>query len=251
MRWTFLLPFLILLSRLPSYGQGGLRDTSITVVPLTLSYAYQLPTGDLAERFGANNNLGFSALVKFKSNYTLGLEGSFFFGNHVNERNMLSQVTTSDGRIVNQDGVPAQVFLFERGYTVMATVGRIIPVVGPNPNSGILLKLGGGYMRHKIRIESQNDVVPALEDEYVKGYDRLSAGPAMMLFVGYQHFGNNRLVNFMIGWEMNLGFTQQLRPFNFDTGHAADGQRRDGLNGLRFGWSLPIYRHVDDRIFYR
>jgi len=238
MRWTSLLSVLFTLWRLPSYGQGGLRDTSITIVPLTVSYAYQLPTGDLADRFGWNNNLGFSAMVKFKSNYTLGLEGSFIFGNHVNERSMLNELTTSDGRIVNQDGVPAQVFLFERGYTIMATVGKIMPVVGPNPNSGLLLKLGAGYMRHKIRIESQNDVVPALEGEYVKGYDRLCAGPAMMLFVGYQHFGNHRLVNFMIGWEMNLGFTESLRPFNFDTGRAADGQRRDGLNGLRFGWTL-------------
>ncbi|MFT3884098.1 MAG: hypothetical protein QM724_01330 [Flavobacteriales bacterium] len=247
-----LLPLMLALSAwMPSYAQGGLRDTTLTIIPLTLSYAYQLPSGDLANRFGANHNLGFSSMVKFTSNYTLGLEGSFLFGNHVNERNMLSELTTSNGRIVNQDGEPAQVFLFERGYTIMATVGKIIPVVGPNPNSGILLKLGGGYMRHKIRIETQNDVVPALEDEYIKGYDRLCAGPAMMAFVGYQHFGNHRLINFMIGWEMNLGFTRSLRPVDFASGRSLDGGRMDGLNGLRFGWTLPIYRHGDDRIYYR
>ncbi|HEX2615957.1 MAG TPA: hypothetical protein VHL57_00365 [Flavobacteriales bacterium] len=251
MRWTVLLPLLIVLSRLPSYGQSGIRDTSITIIPITLSYAYQLPTGDMADRFGWNNNIGLSTLVKFKNNYALGLEGSFFFGNQVNERTMLNGLTTSNGRIVNQEGEPAQVFLYERGYTILGVAAKIIPVVGPNPNSGILLKFGAGYMRHKIRIETQNDEVPAIEGEYLKGYDRLTAGPMLMLFAGYQHFGNSRLVNFMVGWELNLAFTQSLRPFNFDTGKADETNRRDGLNGLRVGWTLPIYRHVDDRIHYR
>ena len=53
--------------------------------------------------------------------------------------------------------------------------------------------------------------------------------------------------------QANRELTQRFdfKNTNFDTGRAADGQRRDGLNGLRFGWTLPIYRHVDDRIFYR
>ncbi|MCB0813173.1 MAG: hypothetical protein KDB87_08415, partial [Flavobacteriales bacterium] len=42
----------------PSYGQGDIRDTSIFMVPISLSYAYQLPNGDLSERFGANSNVG-------------------------------------------------------------------------------------------------------------------------------------------------------------------------------------------------
>lgn len=250
MRSSLFLAALAWLWQLSASAQGGLRDTSITMVPITLSYAYQLPTGELADRFGANNDLGLSAAVKFKSNYLLGLEGSFIFGNKVPDRSMLDQMATSNGVIVNQDGQPAQLLFFERGYTIMAVAGKVMPVVGPNPNSGILLKLGGGYMRHKIRIESQNDVVPALEGEYLKGYDRLTAGPAAMAFVGYQHFGNNRYINFLFGFEMNLGFTRSLRPFNFDSGRADDGLRFDGLNGLRFGWTLPLYRARDDRQFF-
>ena len=242
--WAFLF-------QAPSYAQRGIQDTSITIVPITLSYAYQLPNGDLGEQFGANNNLGFSASVKFKSNYSLGLEGSFIFGNKVTDRSMLSNLTTSNGVIVNQDGEPAKILLFERGYTVMAFAGKVIPIAGPNPNSGILLKLGGGYMRHKVLIESQNDVVPALEGEYLKGYDRLTAGPAAMFFVGYQHLGNNRFINFLVGFELNIGFTESLRPYNFDTGRADKSAHYDGLNGLRFGWTLPIYKARDDRQYYR
>lgn len=234
----------------PSHAQGGLRDTTILVVPISISYAYQIPYGDMALRFGANSNIGLSAGVKFKNNYYLGLEGSFIFGTKVNEANILQHLITTNGVIVDQDGKPATVVLYERGYTIMATAGKIIPIVGPNPNSGMFLKIGGGYMRHKIRIETQDAVVPALEGEYQKGYDRLCAGPMVMLFAGYQHISNNRFINFVIGWEVNLGFTNSLRPFNFDTGRSADGQRADGLNGIRFGWTLPLFHKGDDRILY-
>lgn len=246
----FLLAWAVLFQA-PSYAQSGIQDTSITLVPITLSYAYQLPNGDLGNQFGANHNIGLSASVKFKSNYSLGLEGSFIFGNNVTDRSMLRNITTGNGVIVNQDGEPAKILLFERGYTVMAFAGKVLSVAGPNPNSGILLKLGAGYMRHKVLIESQNDVVPALEGEYLKGYDRLTAGPAAMFFAGYQHLGNNRFINFMVGFELNIGFTESLRPYNFDTGRADTGTHFDGLNGLRFGWTLPIYKARDDRQYYR
>ncbi len=234
-----------------SYAQSGIQDTSIMIVPITLSYAYQLPNGDLGQQFGANNNLGLSASVKFKSNYSLGLEGSFMFGSNVKDRSILREMTTTNGVVVNQDGQPASILLFERGYTVVAFAGKVIPVAGPNPNSGILLKLGGGYMRHKLLIQTQNDFVPALEDEYIKGYDRLSAGPMAMFFAGYQHLSNNRYINFMVGFEVNVAFTESLRPYNFDTGRADTDTHFDGLNGLRFGWTLPIYKARDDRQFYR
>jgi hypothetical protein len=250
LRDLLLLPLALLLQA-PSYAQGGLRDTSLMMVPLTFSYAYQLPNGDMAERFGWNNNLGFSAAVKFASNYQIGLEAGFIFGNQVIDRSMLHEITTSNGVIVNQDGDPASILLFERGYTIMAVAGKLIPVAGPNPNSGILLKFGAGYMRHKVLIQSQNDVVPALEGEYLKGYDRLCAGPMTMLYAGYQNLSNNRYFNFSIGFEIDLGFTESLRPYDFDRGKASTDTRFDGLNGLRFGWILPIYHARDDRQYYR
>lgn len=234
-----------------SLAQSGIRDTSITLVPLTISYAYQIPGGDLAQRFGANSNLGISGSVKFKSNYSLGLEGSYIFGNKIVDRSMLKEMVTGNGVVVNQEGEPAGILLFERGYTVSVFAGKVIPVVGPNPNSGILLKLGVGWMWHKLLIQHQNDVLPALEGDYLKGYDGLAAGPMGTFFVGYQHLGNNRFINFMVGFEMNVAFTHSLRPWDFAKGKADDGSRVDGLNGLRFGWTLPIYKRRDHREFYR
>jgi hypothetical protein len=245
-----LLAALALLSEAPSYAQGSLQDTSITVVPITLSYAYQLPGGALDVQFGANHNIGLSASVKFKSNYMLGLEGAFIFGNNVKDKSMLRNLATANGVVVNQDGDPATILLYERGYSILAFAGKVVPIAGPNPNSGILLKLGGGYLRHRVLIESQNDVVPALEGDYLKGYDRLRAGPMAMAFVGYQHLGNNRFINFVVGFEMNLAFTKAMRPYQFDTGATDSETEIEGLNGLRFGWTLPLYKARDNRQFY-
>ena len=235
----------------PCYAQGDVRDTSIFMVPISVAYAFQIPQGDLADRFGPNHNIGLSAAVKFKSNYLLGLEGSFIFGNVIREHGLLSGLEDPDGVILDQDGQPASILTYERGYCLLAWAGRIMPIVGPNPNSGLLLKLGGGYLRHKIRIETQENVVPQLEGDYLSGYDRLAGGPAGMLFFGYQHIGNKRMINFMFGFEMVLGFTQPLRGYNFDTRQSESGTRMDGLNGFRFGWTLPIYRRTANGYYFR
>lgn len=249
-----LLPFLPLLTAsLPALAQvqGNVRDNPIPMVQVTASYAYQLPAGTMMERFGANNNIGLGAVRKFKSNYALGVEGSFLFGNKVNEPGLLNGLLTSDDQILDKEGIPATVFLYERGYTVIAVASKLLPVAGPNPNSGLLLKFGAGYMRHKIRFETQQNEVPQLEGEYLKGYDRLCAGPVLLLFAGYQHISSNRLVNFQIGFETMLGLTSPLRPYNFDARRADEGVRNDLLHGIRLGWTLPIYRRSDDAFYIR
>ncbi|MCW5899407.1 MAG: hypothetical protein KIT10_09085 [Flavobacteriales bacterium] len=240
----------VLLLSGPCYAQGNIRDTTIALVAVNAGYAYQLPGGDLADRFGPNSNVGLNAWRKNKHNFLWGLEGGFIFGDQVRETGLLRNVINSQGQIVDQDGVMADVLLYQRGYTIMAIGGKIMPIAGPNPNSGIMLKVGAGYMRHKIRIQTQKNEVPNLQDDYLEGYDRLAAGPVAMLYVGYQHFGNNRMINFHAGFEMTLGVTQPLRAYNFDTQRAETDTRLDNLSGIRVGWTLPIYKRVDDRFHF-
>ncbi|MEO8590654.1 MAG: hypothetical protein ABI432_14865 [Flavobacteriales bacterium] len=234
----------------PCYAQGSIRDSTLSMVVVSASYAQQFPGGDLADRFGTNSNVAICAVRKTRSNFTFGVEGSFIFGNKVVEPGILRNVINSAGQIVDSDGQMADVFLYERGWTAFATVGKILPLFGPNPNSGLMLKVGGGYMRHKVRVQTQKNVVPQLEDEYLEGYDRLCAGPAALLFVGYQHLSNRGRVNFFVGMELMAGFTQALRPYNFDTELCNTPDRTDLLTGLRVGWCLPIYQRMDDRFRY-
>ncbi|MBK7556537.1 MAG: hypothetical protein IPI55_18670 [Flavobacteriales bacterium] len=219
------------------------------MVPITASYAYQIPSGDMDMRFGPNSNIGLEAYLKTKRNFFIGAQGGFIFGNNVEEYGLLRNVLNSEGFVLDADGQASTILIYERGYHVSGILGKIIPVVGPNPNSGIIVKLGVGYLRHKIRIETQNNVVPQLEGDYLEGYDRLSAGPSISLAAGYQHIGNRRLINFQITFESMLAFAKPLRAFNFDTGYADTTTRFDMLNGIRLGWTLPIFKRMADDFY--
>jgi len=247
---AFLFVFVAVVNGPDCRAQGNIRDTTLTMTVASAGYAYQLPGGDLADRFGANSNIGIGALYKSRKNFLVGGEGSFIFGSKVVEPGILRNVINSSGQVVDQDGEMADVFLYERGWTAFGVVGKLFPVLGPNPNSGLVVKVGGGYMRHKVRVQTQQNVVPQLEGAYLEGYDRLSAGPAAMGYVGYQYLGDRGRVNFHVGLELMAGFTQALRAFNFDTEQYNAPDRLDLLSGLRIGWSLPIYRRMDDRFRY-
>lgn len=248
MRAVALLPILVAFPLL--LRAQSVRDSSIALSAVQADYAQQWPGGDLGERFGSNNNVGLGAWWKSKKNFTLGGEGSLIFGNQVIEPGILGNVINSAGQVVDQDGVMADVFLYQRGWSAFATAGRIFPIVGPNPNSGLHVKLGGGYLRHKIRVQTQQNVVPQLEEEYLEGYDRLAGGPAGLAYIGYQHFGNKGRINFHVGLELIVGRTQALRSFNLDTEQFNKAQRLDLLSGLRLGWSLPIYKKKDTGFHY-
>jgi hypothetical protein len=220
------------------------------MVLISAGYAHQFPGGDLADRYGHNSNIGLSIHRRTGREILLGVEGSFLFGNKVRELGIISNVLNGAGQVVDQDGVMADVFLLQRGWTAFATVGRVLHWVGPNPRSGIVVKAGGGYMRHKVRVQTQQNIVPQLENDLLKGYDRLTAGPAALGYIGYQYLGTRRRVNFHVGLEFMAGFTQPLRAFNFDTETFNIRDRLDLLTGIRVGWILPIDRSDDQRFHY-
>jgi hypothetical protein len=66
---------ILILSARQSLAQHNIRDSSLAFPMIGVPIAYQLPGGDMADRFGNNLNVGASFLWKFKSNLLLGLEG--------------------------------------------------------------------------------------------------------------------------------------------------------------------------------
>ena len=250
MRRIFL--YLILVSLLPlaARGQFRVKDTTVAFSAIAVTGAYQTPAGDMGDRFGDNFAVGISFFRKTATNWIWGFEGSYFFGGAVNENTILSDISTREGYVIGADGSYADVFLHERGYCIFAKGGRIFPVIGPNPNSGILATLGAGFMQHKIFIEDKGNTAPQLSDEYRKGYDRLTNGLCLSQFAGYVHFSNSRRLNFYAGIEAMEGFTQNRRTINFDTGLHDDKHRSYILIGIRIGWIIPLYKKMPKEIYY-
>lgn len=229
--------------------KSNINDTTINAKLLSFSYALQAPAGDMADRFGPNNNLGVSFYFKLSHNYLLGVEGNYLFGGSIREDTILNYLYTQSGGLIGTDGFYETVFLFERGTAFWGKFGKIIPVFHSNPNSGLTLLAGAGFLQHRIKLSSPNETLPYVLNEYAKGYDRLTNGFALSQYVGFTHLDKRKLVNFTIGLEAMEGFTQSRRDWNFDQMKKDSAKRLDVLIGLKIGWILPFYGSGEERVY--
>jgi hypothetical protein len=241
MKKIHLLIFLVVLVSAKLSSQVSVKDSSVYTPYIGIGYGYQFSAADMAKRFGNNAMLQFNVDFKTRSYWTFGLNGSYLFGKDVKE-DIFTNIETSDGAQINKDGEFADVRLYERGFTVSGTIGKMMPLKKPNPNTGILFSVGFGLIQHKIRIETIGNNLPQLSKEYKKGYDRLSNGFLLSENLGYLYLSNNRLVNFYFGLECMQGFTQNRRSFDYDLMQKDTRERVDILYGAKIAWILPLYK---------
>ena len=228
------------------------NDTALSVPMFYASYAFQMPGGDMADRFGPNSVIGGGFQFKSKTNWLIGANFDFIFGNEVkNGDSLMFNLKTHNGQIINMAGNFADYSLYERGYSVTAKFGKVFPILAPNPNSGFYISVSAGYLQHKIRIEVMDNSVPQLQDDYKKGYDRLAGGFMINEFIGYIYLSDNRLLNFFGGFEFTQSWTKPKRDVYFDTMEPDHISKRfDMLNGFKIGWILPIFERQPEKFYY-
>ncbi len=246
---SILLYLTLLISSL-TWGQSGIRDSSIRFSMIGVAYGIYLPGGDLEDRFGINSMVSLEYRYKLNSNFFFGVNTGFLFGDNVEAEGLFEGLSTSNGEIIGLDGLYAEVRVFERGYHVSAQFGKIFSVGRPNPNSGILVSAGPGFIQHKIRIEAIGNTVPGLRDDYLKGYDRLTNGFELNEFVGFILFGNKQLMNIYAGFEFIQAFTQNRRDHNFNAPEEDGAKKTDLMYGFRLGWVLPLYKKKPAPFYY-
>jgi hypothetical protein len=224
-------------------------DSAITVPLLGINIGGQVPFGDMAKRFGPNLKSGGSFMVKTNKNWIIGAEFNYLFGRNVRE-DVLKQLKNSQGVIIDNEGYPADLRVTERGMGVYLTLGRVFKLASANPNSGLMINLGGGYMQHRINFYDAKQVVAGVRGDLGYGLDRLTSGFSISQFVGYLFLSDNRLLNFYAGFECYQAFTTSVRRVNYDTGLPDTQKRLDVLGGFRFGWILPLYRKKPNAYYY-
>ncbi len=245
--------FLLLFILIGQFGMSQDDKTSFMNIGMTnfsFGYGIEFPFGDLSDRFGRNLKFTVGAERLTGSNYIFGLEFSYMFGDDVKE-DVLTNLKLSNGQILGADNSYAEVFTRERGVFLGANFGKLFPF-GKNSRSGLRVTGAAGILAHYIRVQDEVRSLPQIENDYLKGYDRLTRGFALREFVGYQHVSSNKRVNFYIGLEFTQGFTTSVRKVNFDTGLPTDQKRRfDGMIGLKAAWILPFHDDFEDReVFY-
>ena len=216
------------------------------------NYSFNAPGGILAKRFGLNSTIGGSVWYKTGNNWLFGGEYDYIFGSQVNESHTLDSIQTPDGSLIGSNGQYIVLAKYERGNMAFLKFGKIIYKLGPNVNSGIYFKFGAGFMETKIKYYFSGGGAPPtlLDYNYVKGYDRLTYGPAINQAVGFMYLGNNHKVNFSVELEANEGFTKSARGYNYDTMQYDDQQRLDMLFGIKVLWYLPFHRNIESVYFY-
>lgn len=245
---------LFLCLSMSAQAQLNVKDSSIAIPWVSVQYGFNLTRGDLLQTHGHFNHVGMFAGYKTKSNWVYGIDGSFMFGNDVkrSHQDLFGHLMDEKGAITDQNGDQAVVVTGSRGLHVNLNAGKILPIFSPNPNSGIYVNVGAGFLAHKIRVETQDHVVPLLELDYRKGYDRLVQGVNASAFLGYAYMASESFVKFYAGFYAQNGFTHNMRTIFFDEPDLAvpTDQRNDLQYGIRFGWLIPIYQRQPKEFYF-
>lgn len=244
MKKTILLFFLVTMGFLQAQ-----IDSAITIPLLGVHFGGQLPFEDMADRFGPNLTAGGAFMLKTKKKWVVGVESNYFFGRNVKE-DVLAQLKNPDGFMLDNEGYPADVRVTERGLGIHLFGGRVFKLASTNPNSGLMITIGAGYMQHKIKLYDAQQKIAAIKGRLGYGFDRLSSGLSLSQFIGYLFLSENKLLNFYAGFEFYEGFTKSVRKLNYDTGLPDTKQRLDVLTGFRVGWILPLYKKKPNEFYY-
>jgi len=211
---------------------------------------FDAPAGDMAKRFGLSYRIGPSFQYKTQSNWLFGLKADFIFGNKINEPGFLSNFPYRNAGMIGTDGYRTSANTYERGYMIGIQGGKIFNISKKNSDNGILLSGTAGFLQHKILITNSDGKLLQFSGDYRKGYDRLANGAFIEPYIGYIYFSKNGLVNFHIGLDAVMGFTQGRRDYWFDVRQSGNDKRLDILFGLRGGWYIPAFKRKSEEFFF-
>lgn len=246
--------FLFVLAGTRSFAQKDLFES--TKLPARKGFLlgangnFDIPAADMASRFGNSFRIGPSMHYKTKNNWIFGVKVDFLNGGKIREDSMFVGIMDKAGTYINQDGQRIGINKYERGYMTGIEVGHIFNTSKSVTDNGIMVMTGVGFMQHKVLIQDKSESIFSLRKEYRKGYDRLVNGLYIEQYVGYLFLSNNGLINFHIGLDVALGFTQGRRDFLYDVRRPGNDKRTDILFGVRGGWYLPMFKRKSEEFFF-
>ena len=188
---------------------------------------------------------------KWQSGWLAGLDADIWFG--MNGDNLEGRVERM-GNVFNpgetsmavngEDGV---ITAYNRALALRPSVGRIVQLLPKNPNSGLLLKVSGGWFMQKtiFHQDFNHPQVYALNGDYAKLYDHLRNGLMLTESVGFIYMSNYlTYVNFKITFDISQCWSWSSRPWQIDNTMGLNGKDNsryfDLLYGIRITWMFPF-----------
>lgn len=193
-------------------------------------------------------DFGLHFIYKTETNWTFAFDANIWFGNDNLQHRVdrMGSVYSRDSLVIGTNGTDANVTCYNRHLAFQGSVGKIIPLQpAQNPNSGILLKVGGGYQRGQT-IFFLNDVdAPQVAADYALLYDHQRHGLMLTEAIGYWFMSNHaNLINFSVAFEVSQLWSTSTRDYiidNYAGLHGPDNSRYfDLLYSLKFTWMFPL-----------
>lgn len=241
------------------------KDIMKEPIPIAMfqaTYAFHIPAFDLKKDYGVSNTIGGSFIYKTESNWLFTANGNFIFGNRLkgDRIDVFGEgITTEYGEITGGAGLYSTFAIYQRGMHFQAEIGKLFPI-WPNPNSGIFVQAGVGYLRNRIKIDfdrNSNNTPYVVYEEYEYGYDRMRSGPAFHIEAGYLYLGNARIANFSVSLEATYARNRDLREYDFrvfdgvPVGYKDLSKRyNDFYYGIRVSWNIPTYQRKPEEYYY-
>ena len=254
MRCKRLIFIILVIIPLITNAQKDIKSERISTWMFQVTYAYQFPEQDTKTLYNNNNSVGGSVFFKTKTNWIFSINGNFISGNSVriSRHDLFGDILDSNDEIITGDGIYGSYALFERGAHFQARVGKVFPILSPNPNCGFFVQGGIGYLFNRIKCEfgSYASPPPALAGDYVYGYDRMRGGFAWSGEIGYMFLSNSRVLNFSVSFEFTQAYTKPLRQWDFNLMGKDTNSYVDQYIGIRAAIYIPTYRRKPAEFYY-
>ncbi len=216
----------------------------------SFSYIYQFPIGNLATTFGNNSAIGGKYYFETQNNMFYGTEASYRFGNNIKDSTIFNNISTTNGEIIDGNGMYANINIMQRGFDAYLLVGYAFHHNKKNL-SGIYIYQGVGYLENKIFINTKNQNIPQLNNEMKKGYDKYSSGFSTKFSIDYNYYHKKGKLQINAGVNYIMALMQNQRTYDFANNTRYSKKRNwEKLIGLKIEIIIPIQRRNKEEFHY-
>ncbi len=241
----FILILILLFPSLLSLSQENKQSA------FTLNYKYAIPDNFFANHFGNNSAVNFLFFIEQENNLTFGVDIEYMFSRDVKNRELIFQnISTENGAIIASDGYYANINLMQSGLNTHLLLGYAFHFE-KNNLSGIYLSSGIGYIQQKIIIDTKNENIPQLNEDYKKGYDKEHNGLSSKISLDYKYYKPRGYLQFAAGINYTLAQIQYTAPYFFNEMKYTEEEKYwGGLLGFQIGVIIPIATFNQEEFHY-
>ena len=162
---------------------------------------------------------------------------------------ILSGITNNDGSITASDGYYANINFSRSGFSSNIFAGYAIHLNKTNL-SGVYFSFGTGYINQKIQIDTKNENIPQLNEEYKKGYDSANDGIFGKLSINYKYYSKKGGIQISTGLFNSFARTKRLNSYLFNENNNDDSFHFGSAFGFNFGLIIPVSKINQEEFHY-